>query len=418
MLKPSRATSSAMHTKPAAKGPGIAQSEYGARREAVLKALGGATGLIFAGDPSGHHYEADPFFAYLTGITDEPGAAVLFDESHEDPERRITLLLRPLNPEVDRWDGYRDMITGALRARYGFTSIMRTNMLPDLLLQAARRSKKLSCLHPFSNYNGAVSPDLATFRKVAERMTGVSIDDRTSVLPMMRAVKSEAEVALIRKAIDITAGGYKAAMGPIRMGLGERAIQTALEDTYRALGASGTAYDSIVGSGLRGTVLHYRANDQTTERGDLLVIDSGAKFGGYCADITRTYPVGGKFNAEQRELYELVLKAQLASIAAARPGATITDVNNATRAVFEKAGLSDYYIHGIGHHLGLQVHDANPMTRLQAGMVITIEPGLYIPEKQMGVRIEDDVLITKGGCEVLSPMIPKTVKDVEAALKG
>ncbi len=400
-------------------GPaGIPLSEFAQRRARVQKELGGAVGLIFSGDAGGHHYEPDPMFVYLTGITDEPGAAVLFDASNEDAERRIVLLLRPLNPELERWDGYRDTISTDLKKRYGFEHVMRTTALPELLAGAARRCKRLACLHPFGSYVAPLSADLGTFRKVAERMVGVGIEDKTSVLPMMRAVKSPAEVALIRKAIDITAGGYKAAMGAIRLAMGEKAIQTALEETYRALGASGTAYDSIVGSGLRGTVLHYRANDQPTEPGDLLVIDSGAKYGGYCADITRTYPVGGRFTSEQRDLYELVLQAQLASIKAVKPGATITDVNNATRAVFSKRGVQDYYIHGIGHHLGLQVHDANPSTPLSPGMVLTIEPGLYIAEKKMGVRIEDDVLVTRGGCEVMSAMIPKSVKDVESALRG
>ncbi len=403
------ATATAASVKPA---------ELRGRREKLLKSLNGAVGLVYAGEPSGHHFEADAHFVYLTGITDEPGSMVLFDPSHEDPDRRIVLFLKPINPELDLWDGYRSTISAALREKYGFATVLRTTHLPEALLQAARRNKKLACLHTFGNMNQNVSHDLATFRKVTERVVGVGIEDRTSVLPAMRSVKSAAEIALIRHAVDVTAAGYKAAMKPIKLGLGERAIQHALEDTYRALGASGTAYDSIVGSGLNGTVLHYHTNDGPTNKGELLVIDSGAKFGGYCADITRTYPIGGRFTSDQRDLYEIVLTAQLASIKAARPGATMTDVNNATKAVFEKHGYLDFYPHGIGHHLGLVVHDANPFAKLEPGMVITIEPGIYLQAQKMGVRIEDDVLITRGGNEVLSSHIPKTVKDVEAAIRG
>ncbi len=423
MLKRSTAgkSSTSINASARARGdsaPRIALAEHAARRERLQKDLAGASGVVFAGEQSGHHYEPDASFVYLTGITDEPGAAVLFDATSEDPERRIILLLRPLNPEVDRWDGLRDMISASLRQRYGFASVLRTSSLPELLLQAGRRSKRLACLHPFANPNGAVSADLALFRKVTERTVGIGIEDRTALLPMMRAVKSPAEIALIRRAIDATWAGYQAAAPFIRDGAGERRIARALEDAYRDAGASGPAYDSIVGSGIRGTVLHYRANDQATEAGDLLVIDSAARVGGYAADITRTFPIGGTFSSEQRDLYEIVLKAQLASIKAARPGATLTDVNNATRAVFDQQQMGDYYIHGIGHHLGLQVHDANPMTKLAPGMVITIEPGLYVPEKKMGVRIEDDILITRGGNENLSAMVPKSVREVEAFLRG
>lgn len=423
MLKrsPSSKSASTVHGSPragAGAAAGISPAEYAARRERVQKELAGATAIVFAGEQAGHHYEPDASFVYLTGITDEPGAAVFFDATNEDPERRIILMLRPLNPEADRWDGLRDMISAALRRRYGFSSVLRTTTLPEFLLQAGRRSKRLACLHPFANPSGNVSTDLALFRKVSERTIGIAIEDRTSVLPLLRAVKSPAEIALIRRAIDATWSGYQAAAPFIRDGAGERRIARALEDAYRDAGASGPAYDSIVGSGIRGTVLHYRANDQATDAGDLLVIDSAARVGGYAADITRTFPIGGTFSSEQRDLYEIVLEAQLASIKAAKPGATMTDVNNATREVFDREQMGDYYLHGIGHHLGLQVHDANPMTRLAPGMVITIEPGLYVPEKKMGVRIEDDILITRGGHENLSVMIPKGVREVEAFLRG
>lgn len=406
---------------------GLPLSEYAERRQRVLEALGGSVGLVMAGDESEHlpvgRWRPDAFFIYLTGITRESGAAVVFDPTAEDPTRRIMLLLRPVNPEADQWTGFREMIGTDLRKRYGFSSIMRIGALAEVLCQAARRSKKLACLHPFTNYNQPVSADLATFRRVTERIPGCGIEDRTDVLRGMRSCKSAREVGLIRHAVQITAGGYEAACKVIRPGVTEAVVQHAMESAYRELGAAGPtgsvhAYNPIVGSGVRGTVLHYNDNDGPLEDGDLLVIDSGAQHFGYAADITRTYPVSGKFTAEQRELYELVLEAQRASIAAVKPGATMTDVNNATKRVFEKAGMLDHYPHGIGHQLGLEVHDTQTHAPLAAGNVITIEPGLYIPARKIGIRIEDDILVTSKGADNLSSEIPKSVKDVEEMMAG
>jgi Xaa-Pro aminopeptidase len=173
-----------------------------------------------------------------------------------------------------------------------------------------------------------------------------------------------------------------------------------------------------VGSGINGTVLHYMDNSQPLGDGELLVIDSGAMLGDYAADVTRTYPVSGKFTAEQREVYEVVLQSQLAAIRAAKPGASMVDVGAAARAVIEKAGYGDAFIHGIGHQLGMEVHDVTPDGPLKPGMVVTVEPGIYLPGRKMGIRIEDDVLITAKGNQNLTLAIPKTVAEVEAALAG
>ena len=176
------------------------------------------------------------------------------------------------------------------------------------------------------------------------------------------------------------------------------------------------AYNSIVGSGMNATVLHYMDNSAKVKEGELIVIDSAAAFDGYAADVTRTVPVGGKFSIDQREVYEVVLRAQIAAIKAARPGALASDVDNAARTVIEKAGYGDAFIHGTGHQLGLEVHDVTPDGALRAGMVITIEPGIYLPERRLGIRIEDDILIGSRGNENLTERIPKTVAEVEAAM--
>lgn len=394
--------------------------EYVARRDRVLKELRGSIGLVFAGDGGAHldhKWRPDLHFLYLTGIDTEAGAAVLFDVSNPNPRRRIILFLRPLNPELDRWDGYRDEISNELREQTGFQTILRTNALPMFLAAAARRSRKLACLHPFSGHTSEVGPDLSVFRKVCERIPGAGIEDRTMLLPTMRAVKSKAEVALMKRAAEATAAGYQAALEALVPGIGETDMQRSIESAYLAAGAEGTAYQSIVGSGVNATVLHYHANNARCDDGDLLLIDSGARFAGYACDVTRTFPVNGRFTADQRHIYEIVLQAQFAAIAAARPGKMMWEVDKAARDIIEKAGFGDHYPHGIGHHLGLHVHDADPESKLEPGMVITIEPGIYLPDQRIGVRIEDDILITSRGNDNLTAMIPKSVPEIEKAMK-
>ncbi len=404
-----------------ARTPAIPLAEYQARRDRVLRALKGSVGVVFAGEgspPLLGKWRPDFNFYYLTGIEAEAGAAVVFDPKAEDPKRRCVLFLRSLDPELERWDGYREAISASLKKHTGFSAIMRTRILPTMLSAAARRAGSVACLHPLADYTASVSPDLAAFRTIAERTPGVSIEDRSELLKQMRAVKSRSELGLMKKAVAATAAGYQRALAVIRPGVTEGAIQDALEHACRAHGAAGPAYNSIVGSGLRGTVLHYMDNTGVAADGDLIVIDSGAEYARYTADVTRTYPVSGTFTRDQRRVYGVVLTAQLAAIKAARPGARMCDVDAAARAVIDKAGLGDAYIHGIGHQLGLEVHDITPDGPLKPGMVITIEPGVYLPDRRMGVRIEDDLLITATGNRNLTAMIPKSPDDVETAMRA
>lgn len=399
---------------------GISLDEFSARRKKLMKALDGAAAVVFAGDGGNVlHGKWKPanHFLYLTGLDDEQGAAVLFDPSAEDPKHRCALFLRPLNPEVEKWDGYREEIGPKLRETLGFESIFRMNTLPMRLTAAARRTKRLACLHPFSVYPAPVSPDLEVFRKVSERVPGVLIEDRSQLLYNLRAVKSPAEMRLMEKARDATRAGYAKILPMIRPGVNELDIANTLEKTYLANGGTGLAYSSIVGGGMNGTVLHYSANNMPLNDGDLLVIDSGAETDGYACDVTRTFPVNGKFTADQREVYETVLKSQFAACKAVKAGVKMHDIDAAARDILDKAGYGHAFIHGIGHPLGLEVHDVSPDGALQAGMVITIEPGVYFPERKLGVRIEDDVVVTKKGCENLTDMIPKSVKAIEAAMR-
>ena len=397
----------------------IAVTEYKDRRERVLKALKGSAAVVFAGEgspPLVGRWTPHRHFIYLTGLTTEAGAAVLFDPTAEDPKRRIVLLLRPLNIELERWDGYRQEIGPALKEATGFQTIARATAVPALLTAAARRGKKLACLHPFAVYPSATSPDLAAFQQVTQRVPGVAVEDRTMLLPELRSIKSLAELKLMRRAAAATVAGFNAVLKQIKPGVGERAIADALEYEYRRHGCEGLAYNTIVGSGLNGTVLHYMDNAQPVGAEDLIVIDSGAEFRGYAADITRTFPAAGRFTDDQRAVYDVVLAAQLAAIKAVRPGNRMIDVDTAARDVIEKAGFGHAFIHNIGHQLGMEVHDVTPDGPLKPGMVVTVEPGVYLPDRKLGVRIEDDILVTATGNQNLTAAVPKTVADVEAAM--
>lgn len=392
---------------------------FAARRRALLDALGKAVGLVFAGDAVGEHpFRPHPHFEYLTGIVDEPGAVLLLDPTGPVPSRRATLHLRPLDPEVERWDGLRETIGGPLKARYGIDSVARLRMLPRGLNLSAASNRRLACLHPPANYDQPVSPDLAIFRKVAERMAGVEIVDRSDLLVSMRARKSAEEVAMIRRAAEATREGFLEAIAALRPGANEFEIESALDRGYRRSGSRRHAFPPIVGSGLNATVLHYHGNDARIEPGELVLIDSGASWGGYSSDVTRTYPADGVFTARQRELYRIVLAAQEAGIRACRAGKRLSDVDAASRKVIADAGYGEFFPHGTGHHLGLETHDVTPDAPLAAGAVVTVEPGIYIPQERIGIRIEDDVLVTRGAPEVLTPGIPKSIAEIERAMRG
>ena len=397
----------------------ISVAEYADRRKVLLAALEGATAVVLAGNvvnAPGGRWIADPMFRYLTGLDYEDGAAILLDPSAEDPAHRITLFLRPRDVETERWDGVRAGLDSTFKGITGFANIKRTPYLPGMLSEAARRTKRVACLHRFASYAADVSPDLDIFQKVAQRIPGVSIEDRTQLLPAMRAVKSPAELALMERAVVATAAGFEACLRAIRPGIGEKDLANLLLATYHAHGCE-AAYDLIVGTGINGTVLHYITNSATIAEGDLIVMDCAAAYQGYASDVTRTFPASGIFSKEQREIYEIVLEAELAGIAAAKPGATYTDIDTAARAVIRRAGYGDAFIHGTSHPVGIEVHDVTPDGPLKPGMVITVEPGIYLLDRGFGVRIEDDILITDSGSRDLTSAVPKSVQAIEEALR-
>ena len=396
----------------------IPQETYCARREAVLEAIGGGVAVLPAGDDNAslqHAWSPNWNFYYLCGVEDEPGAILLLDGG----KRETVLYLRPLNPEVEQWDGLRHPIGGRLRQETGLDKIFRTGAFAGQLAAAARRTKRLVCLLPFTGHERPLSADLEIFRKVQNHVPGASIEDMTDLLPRMRCKKDEHELALTRKAIEITLASIREAAPHIKPGTSEFDIQEQLEHGYRTRGARRTAFSTIIGGGLNSTVLHYRANDQPLHAGELVVVDTGAMYESYSADITRTFPVSGTFTEEQAKIYDLVLDVQMKIIEMIKPGVTLDELNRKSKDLIETTGYGDYYPHGIGHFLGGEVHDVGDRDApLEPGVVITVEPGIYIPENKLGVRIEDDVVVTETGCEVLSANLPKTRKDIEAMMRG
>jgi Xaa-Pro aminopeptidase len=244
----------------------------------------------------------------------------------------------------------------------------------------------------------------------------------------MRAVKDADEIARLRRAVDISVAGHIAAMRAARPGMYEYELEAALEAGFRRNGADRLGYPSIVGSGPNTTTLHYDVNRRRTENGDLVVIDAAAEWGQYTADVTRTFPVNGKFTPRQKAIYDLVLAAQQAAFDAVRPGITLRELDGiARRYMHDHSGTlcgertcddREYFNHGLGHPIGMDVHDVGISRPLEPGMVITLEPGIYLQAEKLGVRIEDDVLVTAKGGEWLSAGAPRTTDGIERVMAG
>ena len=361
------------------------------------------------GEEDGDGYRQGSDFYYLTGVV-EPGAALVL--APKERTYREFLLLPNRDPEAERWTGARESIGGALRARYGFEKIFRTDRLLGLMLDLASRSSTLwQVMRPEASAKPA---DLELYSQVSSRMPGVSVRSLGLSLARMRSRHSADELALMQHAIRISEAGFAAAAAEIRPGAFEGRIEAEAERVWKSAGARRPAYASIVGSGPNSTILHYPRSERVMADGELIVMDMAAEFAHYAADITRTFPVNGHFDADQRAIYNLVLTAQKVAFSLVKPGAYMEDIDRAARKVITDAGYGDYFIHGLGHFVGLDVHDVGAYQEpLAAGMVITLEPGIYMPERNLGVRIEDDVLVTDKGARYLTDGIPREAAEVE-----
>ena len=329
-------------------------------------------------------------------------------------------MLPSRDPEAERWTGEREPLGAALRGKYGFEKISRTGRLMSLMFDLAGRSPVLwQVSRPGTEYSSEKPKDLELYRVLGEKLVGVSTRSLGWTLEKMRSRHSADELAIMQRTIRISEEGFRAARRVIRPGAFEGAVEAEAERIWKASGARRPSYASIVGSGSNSTILHYPRSERVMKDGDLLLMDMSAESAHYAADITRTVPVNGKFTAEQRKVYDVVLAAQKAAFALLKPGAYYEDLDAAARKVIEDAGYGDYFIHGLGHFVGLDVHDPGAYQEpLQAGMVITLEPGIYIPEKGIGVRIEDDVLVTETGARYMSDGVPREPDEVERWMAG
>jgi Xaa-Pro aminopeptidase len=377
-----------------------------------MKAMGDGVAVIYAegtDDAAGYRQSSD--FLYLTGVQERGAILVL---APKERTYREFLLLPSRDPEAERWSGEREPISTALRAKYGFEKIFRNDSLLRILIDSASRSPTLWQVTRPSAAADAKPQDLEVYAKVQQRVPGVSTKTLGWTLAKMRARHDAQELAIMQRSIRISEEGHRAAWMAVRPGATEGEVRAEAERVWRMRGSRRTAYDSIVGAGPNSTILHYPRSERPMKDGELVLMDMACEFANYAADITRTLPVNGRFTPEQRKVYEVVLRAQEAAFALVKPGVTYEDLDRAARKVIDDAGYGDYFIHGLGHFVGLDVHDAGAYhERLEAGMVLTLEPGIYIPEKGLGVRIEDEVVVTETGARYLTDGLPRKADDIE-----
>jgi Xaa-Pro aminopeptidase len=394
-----------------------------------------------------YRYRQDSDFFYLTGFEEPESIAIVAPGR----DQKYTLFVRPRDPEREIWDGKRYGVDGA-KSEFG----------AEEAHPIAEFDEKLHDILDGANilyYRLGVNPELdeRIIREIA-RMRSLNrkpihpprtIVDPATIIHEMRVIKSDEEIEIMQRAADIAAEAHVEAMKSVRSGMMEFEIEAMLEHFFRRQGASGPAYTSIVGAGANATVLHYISNNGQLRDGDLLLIDAGAEYKGYASDITRTFPINGKFTRPQREIYDLVLETQRACVEMVRPGIThdaikarsveiLTEgmvrlglLQGDPKELIKERKHEKFYMHGLGHMLGIDVHDVGvyyyekESRALEPGVVMTVEPGLYVspnaqdvPEQYLGigVRIEDDVLCTQNGPRVLTHKVPKNADEIEALM--
>lgn len=436
----------------------IDQDEYRQRRERFFEKIGQGTAIVGSAPTAVMHndveyvFRQDSDFYYLTGFN-EPEAVAVFAPHHA--EHRFVLFVQPKDPKKETWTGYRCGVEGA-KERYGadaaFSIAELDEKLPDYLVKADR-----ICYH-FGRDRVLNETILSHWQRLLAQypkrgITPRLLEDTHHLLHPLRQIKSEAELALMRQATALSAEAHNLARKFAQPGRYEYQIEAEIEHCFRLQGAIGSAYPSIVASGANACILHYIENSSQLQAGELLLIDAGCSYGYYNGDITRTFPISGKFSPEQKILYELVLAAQKNAIATLKPGNPYNVVHDAAvntlveglmelgllignkEEIIKEEKYKPFYMHRTGHWLGLDVHDVGGYKQneetwqfLQPGQVLTVEPGLYIapgiqpvegqPEipdrwRGIGIRIEDDVLVTATGYDILTGGTPKEIDELE-----
>ncbi|MBK9170549.1 MAG: aminopeptidase P family protein [Bryobacterales bacterium] len=388
-----------------------AEFPYSARREAVRTQLEDGVTVLWgvveqgSGKQRSGVFQETNFF-YLTGWR-EPGAILLLD-----PSREILFLPRR-SAESAKWTGPKSAPDDDdIAARSGFSQVQPVEHFEKELRVSLERFPKVYAL--------AGTPATGRLKQLAPLRDVLNAQPAIARLRMRKTVE---EVARIQHATDVTIEAHRAAWGRVSAGLHEYQIGATMAAIALERGCERMAYAPIIASGPNAVTLHYWPNRRRMDSGDLLLMDVAAECSGYASDVTRTIPVNGRFSARQRELYDIVLAAQKAVVAAVKPGmrlsrGTVNSLYEIALQHFNRHELGQYFTHGIGHHVGLDVHDpADPLQPLEAGMVVTVEPGLYLPDEGIGIRIEDVVLVTETGVRVLSSALPKEPVEIEKALR-
>ena len=418
------------------------KNDYRARRQRLMEQLKDGV-IVLIGAREEDLGEVGRFrqknnFMYLTGVQ-TPAAYMMLIPAGVIPDKpaKEVVFIPPRNLTQEKWTGPQIGPGAESEAMFGIQEVADSttfkNRLSELLTSPAfkpdssgsKPAAKLYTLIPRGS-TAEIERETHFVAMVKQTAPHVQVVDLEPFIAELRKIKSPAEIEMLQRAIDITGEAQREAMRAIKPGAFEYEAQAALEAAFTRNGAERAGFPSIVGSGIYSTVLHYNENHKKIEAGDTIVVDIGAEYSYYTADITRTYPASGKFTPRQREIYQLVLDAQRAAEKAYKPGMNMGQLNQVAIDTIKRSPLRDkqgntldkYFIHGLGHWLGMDVHDVGKYSDMPVGSVFTIEPGIYIPEEKLGVRIEDDYLVTEKGLVKLSAKIPSEPDEIERLMSA
>ena len=408
--------------------------DYNKRRQTVFDRMAdNSIAVLYSGIE--HHVSADEYdlftahanrnFFYLTGLRRDKMALVL-DKAAAEP--KTTLFIEEADPAMERWYG-RKVTVDEAKELSGIDNVRFIDELDGALDMIMTREDVYTAYFDTYRHQKEDLPDYNVVKanEFKTAYPGVSIRNLFPFVAEQRMQKDEDEIALTKEAIKLTDTALKNVLANLKPGMFEYEAQADFEYSIRRNGAEWTAFPTIAGSGMNGTMLHYDTNQDMMEDGSLLLMDLGARLQGYNSDITRTYPVNGKYTERQRQVYDIVLEANRTVLKEAKPGMTTVDLNNICKKVLaagcirlglieKEEEISRYYMHGVSHHLGIDVHDVtvDSNKKLRPGAIISDEPGLYIDEWEIGIRIEDDLLITEDGAVCLSEEIMRDADEIEA----
>lgn len=414
---------------------------YRQRREQLAERVGDGTIVVWGADDSRSDgdigtFRQDSDFFYLTGV--ELPNAILVLRPKENFE---ALFLPQRDHAVERWTGPKWGPGEKAAAALGFDEVLSVQASETEIASRRRpvpgfedrlrgwlseNGAKLTTLLPTQGVDDELHPTLRFISKLRERMPTFAVTDLAEDLHGLRMVKDGGEIHLIERAVEATMAAHRRIASRVSPGTREGALDGMIYSAFRVNGAEGIAFPTIVGSGFNATTLHYDQNAGVLSAGELVVIDIGARYGYYCGDLTRTYPVDGRFSTRQREVYDVVLEAHDRVAEAIKPGVKISELREIAYQTMEEADardqagqhLGNHFIHGLGHFLGLDAHDPGSDARpLEPGMVITNEPGVYLQDEGLGVRIENDFLVTENGCRNLSEALPTGADEIEALMR-